>query len=889
MKLKYFIILFIVLFTGIISANFEIGDLSYSIDKQYRPSENIRGWLNISLDNELANSILEDSNNNSINLIDFLDRNKDYKYTCSTIECLSDYSATSEKTTKTFNLNPRESEIIGFKFNENLIDITSVEFDIESDVATSCYNQLKIDFFNNGKIDIGNDKVIDASCSFLRRNGCFDENANTEEYILGVTPYCQKIELSESPGFKLGAWVKKISGNKEITMSLYDNSGNEIQDANCKLEDASNEGGEISCDVDYLVTESKDHYICINSNEMEGEYKIKGYSNQEGCGFYGYPVRSEAAAYNIFTVGKMFDSFGTKDISNSLQNIESLGESIKDYIIERYGSLDCSNECIIPIKIIAQEGQTITIDNLKVDHIRSSGEVTENRFYDLTEIPSKVNSEFQKVSLNNGNFSILDVYGDYTFALSLNDKKIFSEEVTIEKIPEIISITPMIAMAAYLTEFSVIITSDADIINYEWDFGNGDIIKNDVNKASYTYKSTGKFDLKITIVDSNDKSSHKVFNIDVKPPIDAVNTTLESRLENINNVKSQINNLPVFYQDSLNKVLGIDSIEDKIESIQKRYSIASSDEDYINIFIDLLDLNFPRSIATTKTTTDLALFYPDKDNINLDVLKAISGDNYNTSKKEGYSNAILSWNQGNIDTKINFKEISANYNGEINPLLNIFELRIKEKNELNYDSYIIFRELENLRFKENYGDKKESGYIYINLKEPQEEIVFSTTEDIDFNNLPLFISPGINRLVLSGEELSGEDSKKSKWIIFILVLFLLIFIVFVVYIIMQEWYKRKYENYLFKNRNNLYNLVSYIGNSKKKGMKDNEIISKLKKSKWKSEQISYVMRKYSGKRTGMFEVPIDKLLSVFKNKNIPRKQVKNENLPIKETNKIRRF
>ena len=72
-------------------------------------------------------------------------------------------------------------------------------------------------------------------------------------------------------------------------------------------------------------------------------------------------------------------------------------------------------------------------------------------------------------------------------------------------------------------------------------------------------------------------------------------------------------------------------------------------------------------------------------------------------------------------------------------------------------------------------------------------------------------------------------------------------------------------------------------------MKDNEIISKLKKSKWKSEQISYVMRKYSGKRTGMFEVPIDKLLSVFKNKNIPRKQVKNENLPIKETNKIRRF
>ena len=562
---------------------------------------------------------------------------------------------------------------------------------------------------------------------------------------------------------------------------------------------------------------------------------------------------------------------------------------IKRNIVGKYGSLDCSNECIIPIKIISEENQTITMNNLKVDHIKSSGQVTENKFYDLIEIPAKVNSGFQKLSLNNGNFSVLSEFGNYTFSLSLNDIKIFSEEVIIEKIPEIISITPQIVMAAYPAEFNVVITSDADIINYEWDFGNGDLIKTDVNKVSYTYKSTGKFDLKITAIDSNNKSSYKIFNIDVETPIDAVNMTLKSSLENINNVKSQINTLPVFYQDSLNMVLGIDNLETKIEGIQKKYSIASSDEDYINILIDLLDLFVPESIITTKTTTDLISFYPDKDNLNLDVLKAISGDNYDTSKKEGYLDAILSWNQENMDTKINFKEISAKYGGKINPVLNIFELEINEKNELNYDSYIIFNELENLNFKENYGDKKESGYIYINLKEPKKTIVFSTTEDIDFTNLPLFISPGINRLVLSEEDFSEEEGKKSKWIIFILVIFLLIFIGFVGYIIMQEWYKRKYENYLFKNRNNLYNLISYIENSKKKGMKDGEITSKLKKSRWKSEQISYVMRKYSGKRTGIFEIPIDKILTIFKKKNILKKQVQNKNLPIKKVNKIRRF
>ena len=891
MKQEYFKILFVILFIGIVSASFEIGDLSYSIDKQYGPNENIRGWLNISLNNEPANSILKDSNNNSINLIDFLNMNNS-KYTCSTLKCVSDYSATKEETIKNFNLNARESKIIGFKFNEEITDITSVEFKIESDVATSCYNQLTIDLFNNGVIDIGNNKIINSSCSFLKNDGCFDENTNTEEYTLGTTPYCQKIELSESPGFRLGAWVKKISGDKEITMSLYDSFGNEIQDANCKLEDASTVGGEIFCDINYLVTESKDYYVCINSNEMEGEYKIKGYFNQEGCGFYGYPTKSETAAYNIFAEGKMFDSFGTLNISNSLQNADSLGELVKDYIIERYGSLDCSNECIIPIKIISEENQTITMNNLKVDHIKSSGQVTENKFYDLIEIPAKVNSGFQKLSLNNGNFSVLSEFGNYTFSLSLNDIKIFSEEVIIEKIPEIISITPQIVMAAYPAEFNVVITSDADIINYEWDFGNGDLIKTDVNKVSYTYKSTGKFDLKITAIDSNNKSSYKIFNIDVETPIDAVNMTLKSSLENINNVKSQINTLPVFYQDSLNMVLGIDNLETKIEGIQKNYAAASSDEEYTNILINLFNLNTPKLITITKTADSLS-FYPDKNNINLEVLKEIGGGDYNSSDKDEYINAIFSWNEENINTKISFKEISIDYEDRIEPAINIFELNMDEKNDLTYNSYIVFKELKNLSFKENYLEKKESGYIYINSKDIKNTITFSTTENVDFASLPLFISPAINRLSLTKDSSFVEEGgKKSRWIIFILVLFLLLFLGFVLYIIMQEWYKRKYENYLFKNRNNLYNLISYIENSKKKGLKDREIINKLRKSGWKSEQIIYVMRKYSGKRTGMFEVPVEKILSIFKKEKITQKrQIRNKpikrrrNLQVKKSTK----
>ena len=75
-----------------------------------------------------------------------------------------------------------------------------------------------------------------------------------------------------------------------------------------------------------------------------------------------------------------------------------------------------------------------------------------------------------------------------------------------------------------------------------------------------------------------------------------------------------------------------------------------------------------------------------------------------------------------------------------------------------------------------------------------------------------------------------------------------------VYVILQEWYKKKYENHLFKKRNDLYNLMIYITEEKKKDSSDKEIYSRLKKSGWSSEQVNYVLRKHAGRRTGMLEI-----------------------------------
>ena len=78
----------------------------------------------------------------------------------------------------------------------------------------------------------------------------------------------------------------------------------------------------------------------------------------------------------------------------------------------------------------------------------------------------------------------------------------------------------------------------------------------------------------------------------------------------------------------------------------------------------------------------------------------------------------------------------------------------------------------------------------------------------------------------------------------------------VVYIILQEWYKRYYENYLFKDKNQLFNLITFMHNSLNQKLSRDQIFEKLRPLRWSNEQLVYAWKKLHGKRTGMWEIPI---------------------------------
>lgn len=329
---------------------------------------------------------------------------------------------------------------------------------------------------------------------------------------------------------------------------------------------------------------------------------------------------------------------------------------------------------------------------------------------------------------------------------------------------------------------------------------------------------------------------------------------------NLNATKKEIAKYDPFVQKALNEFLNITSTENDLKEIDKQYANANV-SGYAGVLSNLSSIRVPKDVSESINTNSIS-FYPNRAIVNLDVLQAIGGGEY--GDPESYIDSIYSWNEKNLKTTVIFREISVNYGVTDQTRLRIFQFNLDKRN-MEEDAYFIIEKIENLSFEDSSYpvEETDSGYDYIDLKDVTDTITFSTTQNVDFIDVPAFISPSLDHLspVIIEEPPLFNENPASKWMFFGIIVFIVLLIGIVVYIILQRWYRRKYENYLFKNRNNLYNIMTYIQNAKKKEMPRDEIIKNLKKASWTGEQIRYALNKYEGKKiAGIIERPFNKVM-----------------------------
>lgn len=444
--------------------------------------------------------------------------------------------------------------------------------------------------------------------------------------------------------------------------------------------------------------------------------------------------------------------------------------------------------------------------------------------------------------------------GLFIIILLVNISFVLATDITIN------SLNSSIIFAGENEGFNVNTTINENLTNvsYFWQFGDEANLTTNTNNSTHIYSSKGNYTIKVNIsyLLNSSVSVFKTFKIKVYQSKNSINSSIDLKSQNIKDVKAKIEeDFSEFQQEQINDAVDFNELEAQLNSIREYYNSAVSDENYIKTIEDLKDIKVPTSIFTSEQI-DNSVFYTNEANFN----------KYLSINDEKYIGAYNEWNIQNINTKIKYNKISVKYENSEADLLRFFEVSITPKKSAKYNAEIYY---DNMNFEDNsIGTAKGGKHLEITGTD-KKNIVFSTTDQVDFTNLPLFIFPenrdelNVNSVTTlcnknnACEKERGEnwqncaDCEQERIKIIIYSILGVILIGVIIYFFLRYWYKTKYESHLFKNIDDYNNIMNYIQNIKSKGIKDKDIRNKLKKSGWTGEQITYALKKQAGKRTGL--------------------------------------
>ncbi len=857
-------VVLLVLFASIFLSQSVLASVSLSgssVVPKYNPNSTIVGWLNLSVINEQANSFFSTDSNQNISLINFIlaqNFSLNSNYSCYPANCNYSYSTTgSGSSTDQFHLNAGQSEILGVNITGLGVSVSNFSLAVTSDAPESNVSQLSIDLLNDNKIE-WSQYNSSGDLGVAKYYGCYlPGSAPSGTVKVNSINFCEEIFLSPSPIVNLGSEITG-SGVSNIDLSIYDLNFNELGECNESSYSgeqvinciAANEGKNVSIS-------GGNYYVCVKTDTPQDNPNDNYYINYQTqsplCGFWGNsaPKTGGTTNYAIFAQPGNFSTIGSFILNdtgaqNSGYNGPLLGTEISSYISSNYNK-NCANGCVIPINFSAAVSQNISLSSLNVMFSTVNGpNAPLGTIYNISLVPPTYSTKgFQNFSLGSASFFIPNVFGPHDFILSFNNNtgsyQLLSDIINISQPTEITSLSPTLTTTRP-TNFSVSIANfgSASPVSYQWNFGDGSGTETtSTNNILYSYNQLGNFNLQVTVTNSLNFSSTENFTVDVIAPRDAVNQLLGEAIYNLQNIQNELKNFSTFSQISLNQTLNLQNVSDEITNLKAANNSASSDNVYVTILNQLESLNLPSSIFQTQSA--LIPFFQTKDNLDLGALESIGGGTYSSNNQNDYINAIIADDLGNVTAMVNYGEFSAAYGQTVSPILDTVEIDVN--GPVGY-YLVIPSSFSNLAFSDIY--QQSGNYYYIPLTGTQQTVQFSTTDSLNITELPIFIAPSLSLISISPQtEVAGG---MNKYVTLALVIGGIIFAVLIVVILIARWYRRRYESYLFKDRNDLYNIISYIHSEKVKGINNRDIEKNLRKSRWTSEQISYVMKRYANRR-----------------------------------------
>ncbi len=877
-KVKFFLVITIlffnlIIFSGFVSGIVTLGNKSHSIGSVYSPAEKLSGWINASFNQEPVTSRIASSLEGGINLLDFLKLNN-ANFSCTPKSCEKNYELSEEKSLSHFSLGYLEEKTLAFLISGQIKNVNNLTVFASVSNQKSCINPLEIDVLDDESVDWKSDVFgSEFVCVYERGTGCFNIIENPVEVAIGQTPFCERITLTPGSKFRLGAWVKKEADATTwesglLKMYIY-SLNSSISSGTCSLTSGpSANGGEVSCALTNFKNEKlKDYHVCIKATKSIAGYKIQSESVNP-CGFHSNPGEQiELFDYYIFAKGAKFGNIGSFALNADEDDIE-------DYLETNYNN-SCSTGCIIPIKFRSFGDLDVDVTSVFLSYDSSQGGIELKEISDAVGSDAKINSGFLKLDLSRANLTLPEDFGDYDVDLNIRGVKIFNESVEVSGEIAIRGLYPTIVAAGKPIDFILDLAGKA--VSYDWDFGDGSIVHSSTNETSHTYLRTGQYTISVEVESESGVVARKSFTVSSVSPNESLANLFSDYERKISVVEAEISTFPSWYKEVVKEQLELEKIKIDINSLETRYESARTDSQFIDIILNLTKIKVPVSINETGRGEIPWVFEPNK--INLDKLKSLGAGEY-SGRAEEYNEFISGWFSNNIDSKLNFKYIRAYYDDGAIRTFGVFTLTLNPVKEIENFSNFLVIEGEGIVVRGAEIQELEGGVglAYQTLEDKTIEFFF--LDEVSINELKAYLSPSLGYFQIVGKiepcNYNGvcEDSVKEDWKncradckpygIGIVIIIVIVILGVVAYVVLNWWYVSRYERHLFKNRNDVFNIVNFINHARSQNMSERDIKEKLNRAGWNKEQINYALKKAKGQKI----IPLEgsKIISSFKRK-----------------------
>lgn len=856
---KLVIFLFLVFcFSSMVFASIDV--YNYSVENSYYSMDVLRGNASMSIQDEYCNELVESNNGDGMELLDFI-KGSGNIYDCFPADCSSSYGFSAGADLKKINIPLSGEKYAGFVLTGNPVVLTNMSFKITSDFSEGDKHPLTINFFEGDEWEF--DRFSDVS--FLEENwGCYDNSAGgVGAKIMPSILYCENIIVSDSSKLYVGAKVN-LSGVGNLTMTVIDAGVGRVE---CSYDPHTESGCLVFPDGD--VFSGHNYEICVGA-PVQTNYRIYNESVGQNCGFVSGIEGASVKDYAIFAKGLKYASANI--LSSLTFNDSKFVNDANSYIEKRYNK-DCSDSCVLPL-VFSGVPQEITVYSVFLEYGNPEYAST-NKVYNLVSSPARVSSEglFDLGALG---FRISESM-DYTVSVAGVD--IFEEDFIVVSLPFVTSVSPLNPPAGVPIDFYANIDFEGNkSLTYFWDFGDGSTATTVLPSANHMYAELKDYTLSLQVSAGGNLTTKKNFNIKTISPIAAVNSELSLKYNALEKIVSKIKPKSFWYEDKLLDYLRTDFFKDELDKLNKKRNESTTESDFVPIAKDLYGLDVPRDVVFKSFRG--SFFLTKSEEINVDLIRSLGGSG--SGSNSDYAKAILGWQNSNIDFSFDQKEIGVQYwSGKSGG--NFGEYSLKVNSRSNIESYfVISRPLSQLHFRKDIAAQDKGGYTIIPMGANSQnsfEFYYEDTNPVSF-----FVSPELSSIILDsdidsscnynlvceselGESVESCRSDCKPFVRAIIYIVLILFFVFIIYSILQIWYKRRYEGFLFRDRKQLYNLLMFVTNAGARGLSDYRIGAELRAQGWSSERVNYIIKKSKGERTGLYEiVPFEKIAAYFRNR-----------------------